>query len=100
MFPNAKLKTDRPNFLARRGNRALSRGNCALVFQVMVHAHIRARFLDSSPRFFCALHLGHRRDLCALSAPNGNAFNNYDLIGMQFVKLFTDRKLCWMTLFE
>ncbi|KAJ0490366.1 hypothetical protein HanHA300_Chr12g0454621 [Helianthus annuus] len=48
MFPNAKLKTDRPNFLARRGNRALSRGNCALVFQVMVHAHIRARFLDSS----------------------------------------------------
>ncbi|KAJ0780645.1 hypothetical protein HanPI659440_Chr06g0240061 [Helianthus annuus] len=31
----------------------------------------------SSPRFFCALHLGPRRGLCTLSAPR--AFNNYDI---------------------
>ncbi|MFS7901957.1 hypothetical protein Hanom_Chr01g00005681 [Helianthus anomalus] len=37
----------RPNFLARRGNCALSQGSCALILQVMVHAQIPARFLDS-----------------------------------------------------
>ncbi|MFS7979246.1 hypothetical protein Hanom_Chr10g00925131 [Helianthus anomalus] len=37
----------RPNFLARHGNCALSQGNCALILQVMVHAYIPARFLDS-----------------------------------------------------
>ncbi|MFS7912621.1 hypothetical protein Hanom_Chr02g00132081 [Helianthus anomalus] len=41
------VKSHRPNFLARRDNCALGQGNCALILQVMVHAQVPARFLDS-----------------------------------------------------
>ncbi|MFS7962861.1 hypothetical protein Hanom_Chr08g00731481 [Helianthus anomalus] len=41
-------------------------------------------FFFSDPHFFCALRLGPRRGLCALSALN--AFNNYAITNINIIK--------------